>query len=163
MHNALGTALLLCLVLAGCVPTAAYNVETTTDEFTGKTTHRLTNRAQVTLSTAVDLTVLKTEGEETVYLGGNYLADDWLFIEGGILRVDGQNHEFTFGSQREVLYGGRISELFIVPLTPEKFRQVAYATEALMRLEGRGYFDFAIPPEMREQWQQFYEEYVTTN
>jgi len=156
------TSVALALLLSGCA-SAASQVKTTYDEFSGVTTTQmsgntlggcgyqgllgLTNGSVVSPYRPLRLNVVvgQKDGIELYQLRVVYVADDWLFIESGeslVLLVDGTRMGFTGSGSfqhREVLGNASIREHAYYDVTKSQLRAIANAEEIKVRVRGSPY------------------------
>lgn len=151
--------LILCLLLliTGCAGSMCL-IQTRYDEFEGYTVVRMVNNdlggRGLYLDTGfVYLNVQKLvskEGRVSYCLIAEYTdfsdCASWLFIESGeslVLLVDGKRVGLTGDgswNNRNVLYGGSISETAWYPINPEIIRMISNAKEVKVKLIGSNSF-----------------------
>ena len=153
-------AIAVALTLSGCAAVPYSSVSTSVDEFTGQV-----RRQTVLLCSRNFCTQFinvsgpdGADGSSTALIG--YEGADWLFVEAIFLKVEGDKDYLTFRGrpEREVLYGGRVSEIMRVKVTNE-LRQLmkrALGKVVVVRFEGKSVFiDRREAVGANGQWAQF--------
>ena len=168
--NKLHGFIFICFVfLAACAP--SYSVRTTNNEFDGYTRYQSEGNVLsggCIYCSRVELNIVNfkyKDGRELNYLLAEYNSTDWLFLsrDGELkLLVDGELHNSLpkFDPVSDVLYGGRVYESAMYPISADFLKTLSQAKEIKIQLYGRDvYVEREFAEENFSNWKKFVGEY----